>query len=181
MSVVLVRPAGEDDLEAIAELFLTVWRTSYRGVLPPQLVEGMDAAASRRLWHRSLGPGAERTVRVAVDANGRIVGVVTWGRDPDDPDSGHVYSLYVHPEAQGHSVGSRLLAEAVASFETEGLRRATLWVFEANASARGFYARCGWEPTNDRRVEPEFGEPEIQLRRAIGGTGRPSDRRASAR
>ena len=167
MSVVSVRPADEDDLEAIAELFLAVWRTSYRDVLPPQLVDGMDAAGSRRLWRRSLSPGAERTVRVAVDANGRIVGVVTWGRDPDDSDSGHVYSLYVHPEAQGHSIGARLLAEAVASFETEGLRRATLWVFEANAAARGFYARSGWGPTHDRRVEPEFGEPEVQLMRAI--------------
>ena len=181
MSLVSVRPADVGDLEAIAELFLAVWRTSYRGVLPSQLIDGMDAAVSRRLWRRSLTSGAGRSVRVAVDANGRIVGVVTWGRDPDDPDSGHVYSLYVHPEAQGHSIGARLLAEAVASFETEGLRRATLWVFEANAAARKFYARWGWEPTHDRRVEPEFGEPEIRLMRAIGGTNGSSDRRASAR
>jgi RimJ/RimL family protein N-acetyltransferase len=91
-----------------------------------------------------------------------------------------VYSLYVHPEAQGHSIGARLLAEAVASFEAEGLRRATLWVFEANAAARGFYARSGWEPTHDRRVEPEFGEPEIQLMRTVGGSNRSPDHRASA-
>lgn len=177
MSAVSVRRAEEDDLEAIAELFLAAWRTSYRGVLPSQLVDRMDVEKSRRLWRRSLTPGAERTVRVATDANGRIVGVVGWGRDPDDPASGHVYSLYVHPGAQGRHIGTRLLAKAVTSFAAEGLRRATLWVFEANASARAFYARSGWKPTRRRRVEPEFGEPEIQLMRAIGGTHQPSDRR----
>ena len=180
MSAVAIRRAEEGDLEAIAGVFLAAWQTSYRGVLPSQLVERMDAASSRRLWRRSLTPSTERTVRVAIDANGSIVGVVAWGRDPDDPASGHIYSLYVHPQAQGQRIGARLLAEAVTSFAAEGLRRATLWVFEANASARAFYARSGWIPTTGRRVEPEFGEPEIQLMRAIGDEHQPPHRRTSA-
>ena len=179
MSQVSIRQADEDDLEAIAEVFLAAWRTSYREVLPSQLVDGMDATRARRLWRPSVAPDAERTVRVALDANGSIVGVVAWGRDPDDPTAGHVYSLYVHPVAQGHRIGARLLDEAVTSLATAGLQQATLWVFEANASARAFYARCGWQPTHGRRVEPEFGEPEIQLTRAIGGGHQPSDRVAA--
>jgi len=180
MSAVSVRRADEDDLEAIAEVFLTAWRTSYREALPSQLVDRMDATWARRLWRPSVAPGAERTVRVAVHANGSVVGVVAWGRDPDDPASGHVYSLYVHPMAQGHRIGTRLLDEAVTSLAAEGLHRATLWVFEANVSAFAFYARSGWKPTHGRRVEAEFGEPEIQLTRAIGGVRQPSDGRTSS-
>ena len=78
------------------------------------------------------------------------------------------------------AAGATLLAAAVASFEAESLRRATLWVFEANAAARGFYAHSGWKPTHARRVEPEFGEPEIQLMRTVGGSNRSPDHRASA-
>lgn len=180
MSMVSVRRAEEGDLEAISELFLAAWRTSYRGVLPTQLVDRMDVASARHLWRRCLTPGAERTVRVAMDVSGSIVGVVAWGRDPDDHASGHVYSLYVHPAAQGHRIGSRLLTEAVISLAAEGLRRATLWVFEANTPARTFYARSGWKPAPGRRIEPEFGEPEIQLMRTIGGGRHTSGRRTSA-
>jgi ribosomal protein S18 acetylase RimI-like enzyme len=78
--------------------------------------------------------------------------------------TGHVFSLYVDPDAQGTGVGGRLLAEAERWFGSEGLAEATLWVFEANARARAFYARHGWQPDGGMRVEPEFGEPEIRLR-----------------
>ena len=44
------------------------------------------------------------------------------------------------------------------------MTQATLWVFEANATARAFYLRHGWEPDGGTRVEPEFGEPEVRLR-----------------
>lgn len=59
-----------------------------------------------------------------------------------------------------------MLAAADAHFRAAGLDEATLWVFEANAAARRFYARLGWQPDGTVRVEPQYGEVELRLVRS---------------
>lgn len=63
--------------------------------------------------------------------------------------------------------GSAGAAHTAARGTAAGGGTATLWVFEANAAARTLYARNGWLPDGGTRVEPEFGEPEVRLRRAL--------------
>jgi ribosomal protein S18 acetylase RimI-like enzyme len=99
------------------------------------------------------------------------VGIVTLGKDPDRPRTGHIYSLYVHPEAQGQGVGARLVSAAIDGLESLGYSEASLWVFEANVRGRAFYKRLGWRPDGASRVEPEFGERESRLTRALAGEG----------
>jgi ribosomal protein S18 acetylase RimI-like enzyme len=165
---ITLRVAEAGDLGAIADLFLACWRTSYRGVLPPDVIARFGPAEARDLWQRSFVEDAsEREVVVAEGVDGRLLGVVALGPEPDDPSTGHVYSLYVHPQAQGLGIGSRLMADAVERFVSEGLSRASLWVFEANAGGRAFYERLGWRASGMVRVEPEYGEPELRLSRSL--------------
>lgn len=165
--MITLRETRPTDLAAVATLFLRCWRTSYAGVLPEHVLAVFDEASARELWRRALeapGPGTRGVVAVE---DRRIRGIVRMGNDPDDPAVGHVFSLYVDPDAQGGGVGRRLLDEAASWLRAEGLAQATLWVFETNARARAFYARHGWLPDGGTRVEPEFGEPEVRLRRAL--------------
>ena len=97
-------------------------------------------------------------------ADDRVVGITRLGSDPDERTSGHVFSLYVDPSMQGQGVGGLLLDTADGWFRQEGRPESTLWVFEANASARRFYARHGWHPDGGTRVEAEFRELEVRLR-----------------
>jgi ribosomal protein S18 acetylase RimI-like enzyme len=170
LDVVLLRGAAADDLDAVAALFLACWRQSYRGVLPEAVVELYDEVRARDLWQRSFaGLAAGREIVVAELPDHTIAGVATVGEDPDRPRSGHVYSLYVHPHAQGQGVGARLLSAAVERLEACGFAEASLWVFEANVRGRAFYERLGWHPDGATRVEPEYGEPECRLTRSLGG------------
>jgi len=163
-----LRTAQRDDLEDIAELFLACWQTSYRDVLPPALVAMYGPSEARALWQRSFERGAgERRVVVADDVEHGIVGVVVTGREPGHADTGHIFSLYVDPEAQGLGIGSRLMAAAIERFAAEGLSRASLWVFAANRHALEFYERFGWLPDGTERVEPEYNEPELRLARSL--------------
>ncbi|MFN8520169.1 MAG: GNAT family N-acetyltransferase [Chloroflexota bacterium] len=162
-----VREATAADVDAVVALFLRCWRESYAEVLPPTAIEVFDEAGAVELWRRALvtpRPGTRGVVAVEGD---RVVGIARMGRDPDEPDAGHVFSLYVDPRAQGGGVGRRLLDEAVAWLGSAGVTTATLWVFEANRRARSFYALGGWLPDGGTRVEPEFGEPEVRLRRTL--------------
>ena len=168
MDEVVLRPADADDVEAIADLFLACWRTSYRDVLPPHVVDMYGPASARDLWRRSLEEGSgERRVVVAEQIGKSILGVVAMGRDPDRPALGHVFSLYVHPGAQGLGIGARLMSAAVERFSADALSEASLWVFEANTGGRAFYERLGWLADGTKRVEPEYGEQELRLTRSL--------------
>jgi GNAT superfamily N-acetyltransferase len=161
-----LREAAAADVDAVAALFLRCWR-AYVDVLPPHVIDVFDEAGARELWQRALGAPRAGTRGVIAVAGARVLGVARMGRDPDDARAGHVFSLYVDPDSQGSGVGGRLLAEAEAWFRSAGLKEATLWVFEANERARGFYSGRGWSPDGGSRVEPEFGQPEVRLRRRL--------------
>lgn len=167
-AAVIVRRARPDDLAAVAAVFLACWRTSYAGVLPDDVIAMYDDPSARELWRRTLSdPSADAVVFVAEQTGRGVLGVIRIGTDPDEPTAGHVYSLYVHPDTQGLGVGARLLATADARFRGDGVDEATLWVFAANAAARGFYSRLGWQPDGAERVEPQYGQLELRLRRAL--------------
>jgi GNAT superfamily N-acetyltransferase len=161
--VIELRDAIPADLEEISALFLRCWR-GYGDVLPAHVIGVFDEAGARELWRRAIETPRPGTRGVVALDGSRVLGVIRMGRDPDEPAAGHVFSLYVGPEAQGSGVGARLLADAAAWVPSEGLADATLWVFQANERARRFYARHGWTPDGGTRIEPGFGEPEVRLR-----------------
>ena len=163
-----LREARPSDLDAVAALFLACWRVSYAGVLPDRVIEMFDDDSARALWRRALETPRAGSVGVVAEEPGRgVVGIIRLGSDPDEPSSGHVFSLYVDPAAQGLGVGGRLLAEADRRFRDAGRTQATLWVFAANSAALGFYGHHGWHPDGGQRVEAEYGEPELRLRRTL--------------
>jgi len=56
---------------------------------------------------------------------------------------------------------------AAADLAAAQATSASLWVFADNAPSIGFYGACGWLPDGVTRIQDEFGEPEIQLRKAL--------------
>ena len=166
--MIVVRDAGADDLAAIAALFLSCWHDTYAGFLPMDVIDLYDADGARALWRPALeGRSADASVLVAEQAGAGVLGVARVGTDPDEPAAGHVFSLYVRPDTHGLGVGTRLLAATDEQFRRHGLDQATLWVFAANAAALGFYARLGWQPDGGERIEPQYGQPEVRLRRTV--------------
>jgi len=165
---VLLREARPSDLEAVSGLFLACWRVSYAGVLPDHVIAMFDDDGARALWQRALENPKAGSVGIVAEQPGRgVVGVIRLGSDPGEPSSGHVFSLYVDPSAQGLGVGGRLLGEAERRFRDDGRAQATLWVFAANTASLRFYEHHGWHPDGGQRVEAEYGEPELRLRRSL--------------
>jgi GNAT superfamily N-acetyltransferase len=117
-----IRPAVEDDAEAIADVFIAAReRMTY---LPP------DGGGARPYFVEI----ATKTMEfwVAEDEDGRVVAIA--GLDPD-----MLEHLYVHPDAQGQGLGSALLDKAKER-RPDGF---TFWVFQKNTGACRFYERHG--------------------------------------
>jgi GNAT superfamily N-acetyltransferase len=90
-------------------------------------------------------------------------------RDEDaTPGTGEVHSIYLAPEAWGRGLGTTLLAHATDDLRTRGFTPLVLWVIEANAGARRFYERAGWQPDGARQPIDFDGVlvDEIRYRRA---------------
>jgi len=155
-----IESAGQQDVPALARVFVRCWRDAYRGVVADEIVDALDAAEEERRWS---GLVDEHRVLVARE-EGVAVGMVRFGADEDEPLRGHVFSLYVDPRASGAGVGRALLARAVEELAAEGFASATLWVFSANERALRFYRAAGWRETGRTRVEPEWQALELELR-----------------
>ncbi len=119
----------------------------------------VGAAEARAPWHPGALPPEERRALLhpLIDA-GRIRVVA----GPSGPAGflarrgAEVLALYVAPDHAGRGLGRALLAEA-----QRRAARLTLWVAEANAPARAFYAAQGFRmrARGDGRGN-EFGLPE---------------------
>lgn len=154
-----IEPATVADAPALAHVFVRCWQDAYRNVVADEIVDALDPEAEERRWRILVGLHRVLVVRSASAA----VGMVRFGPDEDDPDRGHVYSLYVDPAAAGAGLGRSLLARAREELGAAGFRLATLWVFAANERALRFYAADGWRATGVTRVEPEWQALELQL------------------
>jgi len=86
---------------------------------------------------------------MAVD-QGRRIGVVISGPDPQHPARGHLSRLYVDPSYWRRRIGTMLHNDAIDHLRRQRFAVATLWVLERNLHARNWYEHLGWRPTGHR-------------------------------
>jgi putative acetyltransferase len=128
---VIVRPAGADDIPALAAIAERSYRAAFADILEAHVLENRDmsffAARFASSWEGVL--------------------VVCSGETPLGfllMTDGHIDMLFMDPAAGGKGGGALLLKEA----EQRGAR--SLECFRDNHAARRFYERYGW------RVEREY-------------------------
>ena len=163
----LVRLATVTDAEAIAAVHVSAWRSAYQALLPPAVLENVDAASRIRQWRTNI-ESAAREVLVAVTAGG-IVGFcsVAPSRDPCAlATCGEITALYVHPSSWRRGYGRNLLAAARDHAASRGWTELTLWVLSSNGPARAFYVARGFEHdgTEKNEGEPALAEARYRLR-----------------
>lgn len=157
--MVTIRRGAPADAEAGAALHIACWREAYAGVVEPEALAARTHDLAERIerWRAFLTD--RPPLWLAVHDDGELIGF-SWagqGRDDDIDHELELFAIYVRAAHYGTGVGVQLLEAAI------GDAPAYLWVFEANARARAFYARHGFEPDGARKPEPSFHEPEIRM------------------
>ncbi|ANY09747.1 GNAT family N-acetyltransferase [Pseudonocardia sp. HH130630-07] len=166
-----VRPARPDDAAAITGVHVRAWRAGYRGLLPDEVLDGLDPAERLPRWRSTLTAASwprQGTLVVTPD-DGSIAGFADLSpvRDEDrDPRLvGEVRSFYVAPEAWRHGCGRALMRGSVHAL-ARCYRSAVLWVLDTNSRAQHFYAATGWRPDGTARHERIAGVEVGELRYA---------------
>lgn len=100
-------------------------------------------------------------VLVAVDADGRILGAVTYVRDRtnpyaewDDEDAAGIRMLAVAPDAQRRGVGGELVRACIERARADGKRRLVLHSTPWMTSAHRLYERLGFRRAVERDLTP---------------------------
>ncbi len=160
------RPAGPDDVEAVARVHFEAAGQAYRDILPDGAAVDMTSQRRLALWGGLLGsPGGMPRVELAVeDSSAEVDEVVAfaWWRKVKDPKvtfGGEIVALYVLPKRQRQGLGRSLMAHTAKRMAKTGLKSCHLWVFQEHQAARRFYMALGgrmidrgWETLGELRV-----------------------------
>jgi GNAT superfamily N-acetyltransferase len=148
--VVRVDRLGEDDWATFREIRLRSLLDSPDAFGSTYGEESSNTERAWRDWVAGRWRGGVAAVFAGRAEGGSAVGTATGAEYDAEPGIGHVYAMWVAPDARGAGVG-RALLEAVESWaHGRACRRLMLRVTEENAVARGFYAACGFVESGDR-------------------------------
>jgi len=161
----LLRPAQPQDSMAVARVHVRSWQAAYRSLLPDEYLDQLRPEDRAQRYDFATADTTKPQTIVAIE-EGIIQGFATTAptREPDLPNHGELYALYVDPERWGHGVGLALITAARDRLHTLGFRHAVLWVMAGNARADRFYQIDGWVPDGLRKTDSIWGVTVDELR-----------------
>ena len=149
----ILRPATEDDLDAITSVQQASAREAFAHIGPVDRMEPPD-----------FGPWLERaeTALVAIDEDGAVVGVALAG-------GCELQLFYTHPRVWGHGVGRALLAAAEDALRSAGCSEAVVFTEERNHRPLRVYREAGWREDGYVKERDWLGVPlrEPRLRKRL--------------
>ena len=139
----MIRPATVDDVVDIARVHVSSWRSTYRGLMPDAVLDGLSVERRADFW-RGVVERAKNQFVFVVEEEGRIVGFVNGGLEQEaDPHyTAELYALYLLKEHQGRGYGRALFRATAETFVERGHTTMLLWVLSTNPS-KSFYERLG--------------------------------------
>lgn len=176
-----IRLARLGDERGIARVHIDSWRTTYTGIMPQSVLEGLSMESRIDLWAKNITRPAHQRMHLSVaqlEESGQIVAFCEVGptRKPElSPKiSPEIYydaempAIYTFKEHQGRGIGTMLFCEAVQWLQANGFRSLCLWVLKDNSSRR-FYERMGGQLCGEKQItiesnnltEVAYGWPEL--------------------
>jgi len=163
----MIRPATQEDINAIAALHIEGWKAAYGGLVDQTYLDSLTLEKRIQDWTGWMATG-ETTILMA-EEQGRPVGWTAFGRTRTPPPgsspirplySGEIYGLYLHPDVwrQGH--GKALIKQAAKDLKAQKHSSLCLWVLDGNARAKSFYEAMGGQKTGNKMVE--FGPSKLK-------------------
>ncbi|WP_244489758.1 MULTISPECIES: GNAT family N-acetyltransferase [unclassified Rhizobium] len=128
----------------IAGVLVDTWRSTFRGLLADDFLDGMSREEQAVRHARRMGAPGVYYLVAADPSAGEIVGFVNFGpgrgKVPDDIHE--IYALYVRAEYQGSGIGTALVRAAAQHSAGRCARSLFAWVLAGNPNRR-FYEKLG--------------------------------------
>jgi len=157
MSAVSCRLAWPQDAAGIAEVQIGAWRQSYAGVLPEEVLAGLDRDSLVLAWGREITQPAEARQRILVALDEEAVVGYVLTAPATDPDcnpaiDGEIDDLTIATEHEHNGHGSRLLHAAIDTLRADKFERAIVWLTSTDDARRAFLTESGWATDGAHRT-----------------------------
>jgi ribosomal protein S18 acetylase RimI-like enzyme len=164
MTPFTVRPAMPDDIPGIARVHVESWRTTYKGIMPDEVLANQSVEQREQMWTQTLARiQAEPSLAclLAAEADGQVVGFACGGRERTEHPiyKGELYAIYLLQPYQGQGIGRALVKAVVRHLVESGRTNMIIWVAADNPAVH-FYAALGGQPVGSKKET--FGEQEIE-------------------
>lgn len=157
-----IRPARLEDAEQITQVHIQTWQETYRGMMPDEFLDNIDAK-KRIAWHQN---NIGQSGYMLAEESGRILGFIMYGqtRDSSDPTQGEIWGINLINEAKGRGIGEVLMRRAATELIKNGFQEISLWVVKENESACRFYEVLGGTPDGHSKDVEIGGKNVSELR-----------------
>ncbi len=142
----VIRPVRPDEWRELRDLRLRALADAPDAFGATYEQESVDPDEA---WQRRADR-PDGTMIVAVDDDGRFVGMASGGPAEGFPDSAGLYGTWVDPVARGQGIGEQLIGAIVPWAEAQGYARIGLGVTIGNDAAVRLYERIGFKDTGLR-------------------------------
>ena len=148
-----LRRAGPADASAIAHVYVSSWRTTYRGLVPRPVLAALDELEQTGYWWKTLCESEPGRGAVVAESGARVVGFSAFGPAREDGFSrrGEIYTLYLLDACQRRGIGRRLLSASADDMAQAGFTSMCVWVLARNP-AREFYEHLGGVELSSRDI-----------------------------
>ncbi|PFH11049.1 ribosomal protein S18 acetylase RimI-like enzyme [Collimonas sp. PA-H2] len=144
---VVIRRATVADAAVIAAVRIDSWRTTYRGIIPDDYLDGMKIEDSTAIWSRILSATSNAANVFVAEVDGEVLGFaagMTLAQAKLGFDS-ELTAIYLEPSVQRAGIGRKLVAHVAAALASAGANNMLVWVLADNRPARQFYEMLGAE------------------------------------
>ncbi len=152
----VLREATSDDVTAMAQVHVDTWRTTYRGIVPDELLANLSYEKRENGWDQILdnAPKDENFTYVAEDELGKIVGFANGGieRTGDLVYPGELSAIYVLKSHQQKGIGRELIRAAAQKLGQMEISSMLVWVLAENPACR-FYETLGGQKVYEKEIE----------------------------
>ncbi len=116
-----IRKATVEDAEKIIDITIDVWHSTYKDLIPNELIERLQVKTQQRIEKKKLDIAEKQNTYVAI-FNGQIVGFASYGKSLNEkyPRSGEIYSIYILEEYQGLHIGRMLTISLLQELINQG-------------------------------------------------------------
>ncbi|MCF2717167.1 GNAT family N-acetyltransferase [Paenibacillus polymyxa] len=140
-----IREATISDAEGIAKVHVDCWKTTYKDIMPAQVLEQLSYEQRTELWNANLSSEDGHRVYVAENEKGEIIGFVSGGPEKSGeypPYGGEITAIYVLSEYHSLGLGKRLFLRLLQHFNSMDIHSVIVWVLADNPACT-FYERLG--------------------------------------
>lgn len=146
----IIRKAKEEDAKDIAYVNAYTWLTTYKGLMPDELLEERVKTIDDRVPKIINAIKTKDNFYVALVDN-KVVGIMSYGksRNQDYIDSGEIKSIYILKDYQGLGLGKSLFMTGIKELLNMGFNSMILNVLELN-DAFLFYQKYGGKKVSEK-------------------------------